>query len=64
MIEANELTIERLEVLSKLIVDKWDLETLIQFAEVAVFQDYQYDIDQATRDANDYDITLEDLENE
>jgi len=52
----------RLENLDKMVVDKWDLETLIQFAQEQVFQDYQYDIDRAVEDAEDY--TLEELDND
>jgi len=61
-IKDTDLTIDRLENLAKLVVDKWDLETLVQFAEEQVFQDYQYDIDRAVEDAEDY--TLEELDNE
>jgi len=61
VIEPNDLTFERLEVLSKLIVDKMDLGTLMDFAESALFQDYQHDFDQAASDANDWDLTLEEL---
>jgi hypothetical protein len=43
-------------------VDKWEIESLVQFAEEQVFQDYQYDIDRAVSDAEDY--TLEELDNE
>jgi len=61
VIEPNDLTFEKLEVLSKLIVDKMDLGTLMDFAESALFQDYQYDFDQAASDANDWNLTLEEL---
>lgn len=63
-IKPDDLSHDRLENLAKLVVDKWDLGTLMQFAEEQVFQDYQYGIEQAVRDANDWDITLEDLDNE
>ena len=61
-IVGSDLSHDRLENLAKLVVDKWDLETLVQFAQEQVFQDYQYDIDRAVSDAEDY--TLEDLDNE
>lgn len=61
MIKASDLTPDRLENLAKLVVDKWDLETLMQFAQEQVFQDYQYNTDQAVQDANDFDLTLEEL---
>ena len=61
-IEDTDLTLDRLDNLAKLVVDKWDLETLVEFAQEQVFQDYQYDIDRAVSDAEDY--TLEELDNE
>ena len=61
-IEDTDLTIDRLENLAKLVVDKWEIESLVQFAEEQVFQEYQYDIDRAVEDAEDY--TLEELDNE
>ena len=59
-IKDTDLTIDRLENLAKLVVDKWEIESLVQFAEEQVFQDYQYDIDRAVSDAEDY--TLEELD--
>ena len=56
-----DLTKERLEGLAKLVVDDWDMDTLLSFAIEQVFQDYQYDIHQAVVDAESYD--LEDLDN-
>ena len=61
-IKDTDLTLDRLENLAKLVVDKWEIESLVQFAEEQVFQDYQYDIDRAVSDAEDY--TLEELDNE
>ena len=60
-IEDTDLTLDRLDNLAKLVVDKWDLETLRELAQEQVFQDYQYDIDRAVSDAEDY--TLEELDN-
>jgi hypothetical protein len=59
-IKDTDLNVDRLENLAKLVVDKWDMESLVQFAEEQVFQDYQYDIDRAVEDAEDY--TLEELD--
>ena len=61
-IEDTDLNVDRLENLTKLVIDKWDLETLMDYAQLALFQDYQYDIDRAVEDAQDY--TLEELDNE
>ena len=59
-IKDTDLNVDRLENLARLVVDKWDMESLVQFAEEQVFQDYQYDIDRAVSDAEDY--TLEELD--
>ena len=61
-IEDTDLTIDRLENLAKLVVDRWDMDCLLEFAQEQVFQDYRYDIDRAVEDAEDY--TLEELDNE
>ncbi len=61
-IKDTDLNVDRLENLAKLVVDRWDMESLVQFAQEQVFQDYQYDIDRAVEDAEDY--TLEELDNE
>ena len=60
-IEDTDLTVDRLENLAKLVVDSWDMDCLLEFAQEQVFQDYQYDIDRAVEDAEDY--TLEELDN-
>lgn len=60
-IEDTDLTIDRLENLAKMVVDSWDMDCLLEFAQEQVFQDYQYDIDRAVEDAEDY--TLEELDN-
>ena len=60
----TDLSHDRMETLAKLVVDRWDLETLMEFAQEQVFQDYQYDIDRAVEDANDLELTLEELDNE
>ena len=61
-IEDTDLTIDRLENLAKMVVDRWDMQAVIEFAQEQVFQDYQQDIDRAVEDAEDY--TLEELDNE
>jgi hypothetical protein len=61
-IKDTDLTVDRLENLAKLVVDSWDMDCLLEFAQEQVFQDYQYDIDRAVEDAEDY--TLEELDND
>ena len=61
-IKDTDLNVDRLENLAKLVVDSWDMDCLLEFAQEQVFQDYQYDIDRAVEDAEDY--TLEELDNE
>lgn len=60
-IEDTDLNVDRLENLAKMVVDRWDMDCLLEFAQEQVFQDYQYDIDRAVEDAEDY--TLEELDN-
>ena len=61
-IEDTDLNVDRLENLAKMVVDRWDMDCLLEFAQEQVFQDYQYDIDRAVEDAEDY--TLEELDND
>lgn len=61
-IKDTDLDVERLENLAKLVIDKWDLETLMDYAQTTLFYDYLHDIDRAVEDAEDY--TLEELDNE
>ena len=61
-IEDTDLNVDRLENLAKLVVDSWDMDTLVQFAQEQVFQNYQYDIDRAVEDTNDFELTLEELD--
>ena len=51
-----DLTTERLENLAKLVVDDWDMDTLLSYAHEQVFHNYQYDIDCAVNDAEDYEL--------
>ena len=59
-IKDTDLTIDRLESLAKLVVDSWDMRAVIEFAKAQMFHGYQYDIDRAVSDAEDY--TLEELD--
>ena len=61
-IKDTDLNVDRLENLAKLVVDSWDMDCLLDFAQEKVFQNYQYDIDRAVEDAEDY--TLEELDND
>jgi len=61
-IKDTDLNVDRLENLAKMVVDRWDMQAVIEFAQEQVFQDYQYDIDRAVEDAEDY--TLEELDND
>ena len=63
-IVGSDLSHDRLENLAKLVVDRWDMQAVIEFAQEQVFQDYQYDIDRAVGDANDLELTTEELDNE
>ena len=63
-IKDTDLTLDRLENLAKMVVDRWDMQAVIEFAQEQVFQDYQYDIDRAVEDANDLEFTVEDLDDE
>ena len=63
-IKDTDLNVDRLENLAKLVIDSWDMECLLDYAQTALFQDYQYDIDRAVEDANDFEFTVEDLDNE
>jgi hypothetical protein len=58
----SDLSHDRLENLAKLVVDTWDMQAVIEFAYEQVFQNYQYDIDSAVRDANDLELTTEELD--
>lgn len=62
MIKDTDLSVDRLENLAKLVIDSWDMECLVDYAQMALFQDYQYDIDAAVEDAQDY--TLEELDDD
>ena len=62
MIKDTDLTVDRLENLAKLVIDSWSMQAVRDYAQLALSQDYQYDIDAAVEDAQDY--TLEELDNE
>ena len=63
-IKDTDLTIDRLENLAKLVIDSWDYGWSVPGLQRALFQDYQYDIDRAVEDANDLELTVEELDNE
>ena len=61
-IEDTDLDVDRLENLARLVVDRWDMNCILDYAQSCLSQDYQYEIDRAAEDAKDY--TLEELDNE
>ena len=63
-IEDTDLTHDRMEAIARKVVDTWDMSTTIEFAVATLFDDYQFDYDQAVSDANDLELTLEELDNE
>lgn len=58
----SDLTHEMLEALARIVVDGWDMDTLVDYAVSTLFDHYQSDIDLAVKDANDFELTVEDLE--
>ena len=60
----TDLTHDRIEAIARKVVDTWDMSTTIEFAVARLFDDYQFDCDQAVQDANDLELTLEELDNE
>jgi len=63
-IEDTDLTHDRMEAIARKVIDKWDMSDLVEFAVARLFDDYQFDCDQAVSDANDLELTLEELDNE
>ena len=62
MIEDTDLNVDRLENLAKLVVDSWDMDCLLDYAQRCLNDYYKHDPEQAVLDAEDY--TLEELDNE
>ena len=60
----SDLTHDRMEALARKVVDTWDQGSLLEYAITCLFNDYQFDCDQAVQDANDLELTLEELDNE
>ena len=60
----SDLTHDRMEALARKVIDTWDMDALVDYAVSALFDDYQFDCDQAVQDANDLELTLEELDNE
>ena len=63
-IEDTDLTPDRMEAIARKVIDKWDMSDLVEFAVAKLFDDYQFDCDYAVEDANDLELTLEELDNE
>ena len=63
-IKDTDLTHDRMEAIARKVIDTWDMSTTIEFAVAKLFDDYQGDCDQAVSDANDLQLTLEELDNE
>jgi len=61
-IVGSDLSDDRLEKLAELIIDTWDMDALVEYARERLFQDYQLDIDLAVMDANDLELTTEELD--
>ena len=60
----SDLTHDRMEAIARKVIDTWDMSTTIEFAVAKLFDDYQFDCDQAVEDANDLELTLEELDSE
>lgn len=58
----TDLSHDRMEAIARKVVDTWDLDTLVDYAVSALFDDYQFDCEQAVQDANDLELTLEKLD--
>ena len=58
------LSNDRMEGLARKVIDTWDQESLLEYAVACLFNDYQFDCDQAVQDANDLELTVEELDNE
>lgn len=62
MIDKSDFTPDRLATLAEIVVDRWDLDTLIDYAVSSVYADYEDDLDRAVTDAHDCELTLKDLD--
>ena len=60
----TDLTHDRMEAIARKVVNTWDMDTIIDYAVSALFDDYQFDCDRAVQDANDLELTLEELDSE
>ena len=61
-IVGSDLSHDRMEALARKVVDAWDMDTLVDYAVSALFDDYQFDYGQAVQDANDLELTVEELD--
>jgi hypothetical protein len=64
MIDKSDFTPDRLAALAEIVVDRWDLETLMDFAVSSLYADYEGDLDRAVTDAHDCNLTVEQLDNQ
>ena len=64
MIDKSDFTPDRLAALAEIVVDRWDLETLMDFAISSLYADYEDDLDRAVTDAHDCNLTVEQLDNQ
>lgn len=62
MIDKSDFTPDRLTMLAEMVVDRWDLETLMDFAVSSLYADYESDLDRAVKDAHDCELTIEQLD--
>lgn len=62
MIDKSDFTPDRLATLAEMVVDRWDLETLMDFAVSSLYADYEGDLDRAVTDAHDCELTIEQLD--
>lgn len=62
MIDKKDFTEDRLAALAETVVDRWDLDTLVDFAVSSLYADYCDDIERAVVDSYDYELTVEQLD--
>ena len=50
----SDLSHDRMEALARKVIDTWDQGSLLEYAVACLFNDYQFDCDQAVQDAVSY----------
>ena len=60
----NDITHARMEAIARKVVDTWDMDDIVDYAVSALFDDYLFDCDRVVKDANDLELTLEELDSE